>query len=234
MIVGIHQPNLFPYLGYWNKMAQCDAFVFLDDAQLPRGKSYCSRVKIKLNDKEHWLTIPIIGKGELKKIYDVEIDYTKNWRRKHLGMIKSAYSKAKYYNYYVDMGILEEYTASYPLLNLFNLFSIRRIMRDILKLKTAIWTSFEMGDSNLKGLDRIINILKELKADTYISGTGEGSKRYIDPEVFKKNNIKLIWQEFEHPIYPQLGTKFIPGLSIIDLLFNCGPESLNILMGNKK
>ena len=231
MIVGIHQPTFLPHLGFFHKMAQCDVFILFDDVQLPRGKSYCSRVKIKLNDKEHWLTIPIKGKGELKKIYDVEVDYTKKWRRKHLKIIKSAYCKSKYFTDYFPI-FEEEYTVE-QLLNTFNILLIKRI-RNALGIKTALHVASLMIGEELSGLNHIIELLKIMKADTYISGTGEGSKRYIDPEVFKKNNIKLKWQEFEHPIYPQLGNEFIPGLSIIDLLFNCGPESLNILMGNKK
>ena len=81
-----------------------------------------------------------------------------------------------------------------------------------------------------KGLDKILYILKYLKATKYISGDGEGSKRYIDEQLFKDNNIELIWQNYKHPTYNQLHGEFIPYMSILDLIFNEGPNSKNIIL----
>ena len=88
--------------------------------------------------------------------------------------------------------------------------------------------------SNIKtkliGLDKILYILKEIGATEYISGDGEGSKRYIDEQLFKDNNIKLIWQNYKHPTYKQLHGDFIPYMSILDLIFNEGPNSKDIIL----
>jgi len=84
--------------------------------------------------------------------------------------------------------------------------------------------------TELTGLDKILYILKNQNATKYISGDGEGSKRYINEQLFKDNNIELIWQNYKHPTYNQLYNKFIPYLSILDLLFNEGPNSKNIIL----
>ena len=84
--------------------------------------------------------------------------------------------------------------------------------------------------TELTGLDKIMYILKNQKATKYISGDGEGSKRYIDEQLFKDNNIELIWQNYKHPTYKQLYGEFIPYLSILDLLFNEGPNSKDIIL----
>ena len=84
--------------------------------------------------------------------------------------------------------------------------------------------------TELTGLDKILYILKDQWATKYISGDGEGSKRYIDEQLFKDNNIELIWQNYKHPTYNQLHGDFIPYLSILDLLFNEGPNTKEIIL----
>ena len=84
--------------------------------------------------------------------------------------------------------------------------------------------------TELKGLDKILYILKYLKATKYVSGDGEGSKRYIDEQLFKDNNIELIWQNYKHPTYKQLHGEFIPYMSVLDLIFNEGPNSKDIIL----
>ena len=96
-------------------------------------------------------------------------------------------------------------------------------------IKTKLILSSEISESGLKGNEKIFSILKALNADVYISGEGKGAKRYIKPEEFSKNGIKLIYQDYKHPTYKQLFGDFISGLSIIDLLFNCGAKSTDLL-----
>ena len=83
--------------------------------------------------------------------------------------------------------------------------------------------------TDLKGLDKILYILKNLNATKYISGDGDGSKRYIDEKLFSDQGIELVWQNYKHPIYKQQFNEFIPYMSILDLLFNEGPNSKNII-----
>jgi len=97
-------------------------------------------------------------------------------------------------------------------------------------IDTTLVLSSEMN-IEARGVEKILSTVRELKGDKYITGEGEGSKRYIAEQDFKENNIELIYQQFKHPIYHQLWGDFIPNLSIIDLLFNEGEKSLEILMG---
>ena len=98
-----------------------------------------------------------------------------------------------------------------------------------LNIKTKIVNSSEISKSDLSGLDKILDIINNLKANEYITGSGPGSKRYIDESEFSNKNIKLTWQEYEHPKYNQLFGEFIPYLSVIDLLFNHGEKSKEVI-----
>ncbi len=225
MIIAIHQPNFLPWIGYFQKISAVDKFVFLDDAQLPRGKSFCSRTKILINGKESWLTIPILGKSELLLIKDVIVNNNINWKSKHLKTLTLNYKKTKYFDD-IFMILEDVYDQKFShLLVDYNIPLIIKIAK-YLNLRTEFLRSSEFSTINSKtGLEKIIEINKVLNADIYLSGSGKGSKRYIDAEYFKKENINLLWREFKCPNYSQLSNHFIPNLSIIDLLFNCGPGS---------
>ena len=93
MKIAIHQPNFLPWIGYFHKIAQVDKFVFLDDVQLPRGKSFCYRAKILLSGKEIWLSIPLTGKSQKPLIKDTKVDINQNWKVKHLKTLEFNYKK---------------------------------------------------------------------------------------------------------------------------------------------
>ena len=99
----------------------------------------------------------------------------------------------------------------------------------LLDIDTEIVYSSELCDNDLKGLDKIIYILKKINTTRYITSNGPGASRYIDENVFKNNNIELIWNEYKHPTYTQQFGEFTPYMSILDLLFNEGPNSKNII-----
>ena len=232
MKVAIHQPNFLPWLGYFHKMANCDTFVIFDNVQLPTGKSYETRNLIKTKDGPQWLTVPVADKGKAVLIKDAKIAVDNRWQKKHFQSIKFSYQKAPFFNDYIK-DLEKIYSGKWTSLCDLNVALIK-LMKELLGTKTRLILSSEMTQDKLSGPEKIFIILRELKADTYLSGSGSGSKRYIFPEEFKKNKINLVFQEFVHPVYPQLGTEFIPNLSVIDLLFNCGPESLKIILGKNK
>tara|TARA_R110001583_G_scaffold11174_3_gene51020 strand:- start:292 stop:978 length:687 start_codon:yes stop_codon:yes gene_type:complete len=228
MIVSIHQPNYLPWLGFFNKIKLSDVFVIFDDVQFPRGKKHFGhRNKIKTNNGNIWLTIPLIGKSELKSFNTISINYENDWRKKHLSLIESFYKKTPYYSeYYFDIRdiIKSNYNSLHELNTELILYFLQK-----LKINTKILLSSDICPPGTSGGDKINFILKELKATDYISGSGPGSKRYIDEENFKQRNINLIWQEYKHPIYNQQYKDFLPYMAIIDLLFNEGPNSKNII-----
>jgi len=223
--VSIHQPNYIPWLGFFEKVINSDIYVVFDDVQYPRGKDFANRNQIKTNNGKLWLTIPIKDKGSLKKWTDVE--YIDNgWKDKHLKNIESFYKKSKYFEEYYSE-LVNIFSVQHDFLIDLNVDLIRFVL-DKLNIETKIVFS-----SNIKtdktGLEKIIHILKELKATHYISGAGDGSKRYIDENEFKNNNIELVWQDYKHPQYKQLHGEFIPYLTILDLLFNEGTNSRDII-----
>jgi hypothetical protein len=228
MIVSIHQPNYLPWLGYFDKIARSDVFVLLDDVQLVRGKSFTIRNRVKTSNGVTWLTVPVVNKSEQKTIKDNLIVQDGKWQKTHWKTIELSYRKSAYFNRYETM-FGQVYQSPWENLSKMNTALIK-IVKEQMGISTKLVLSSEIGISET-GAEKILSILKALKADKYITGEGEGSKRYIREEDFKANGIELVFQRFQHPTYHQLWGDFIPGLSIIDLLFNEGEKSLPILMG---
>jgi hypothetical protein len=225
----IHQPNFLPWLGYFHKISMVDKFVFFDDVQFPRGKTYGNRVKIRTNNGEAWITVPVLSKGDMQNFNEILINNTFPWQRKILKTIELSYKKAGSFAKYYE-GFSKVFLKEYEKLTDLNIALIR-YFSEALGLKVSFYLSSEIetqpGDN---AEDKILGILKHLGADVYVSGSGAGSRRYIDESRFESEKIGIVWQKFNSPVYPQLwGGDFLPDLSIIDLLFNCGPESLSAL-----
>lgn len=229
IIVGIHQPNFLPWLGYFYKMAKCDIFVLLDNVQYTKN-SFINRNRIKTPQGELWLTVPVRVKGRFGQlIKDVEIDNTANWRKKHLGTLEANYKKAKFFEQIFSSLKAAYYADNYGNLCEFNIRLLKLIL-SILKLEKRLVRASEL-DVGGESTQLLISIVKEVGGNVYLSGFG-GAK-YQEEELFKKAGITLAFYDFKHPVYPQLWSDFIPNLSVIDLLFNAGPESLNIILHNK-
>ena len=225
MVVSIHQPNYIPWLGFFNKILLSDTYVVFDDVQFPRGKDYANRNQIKTNNGKMWLTVPVIGKSDLKPWNQIEINKN-GWVNKHLSNIESFYKKTPYFNEYYPE-IKNIYLKDHNLLIDLTLDLIKHFLK-ILDKEVKIVLSSDIK-TDLKGLDKILYILKNLNTTKYISGDGDGSKRYIDEKLFSDQGIELVWQNYKHPIYKQQFNEFIPYMSILDLLFNEGPNSKNII-----
>lgn len=222
MTVSIHQPNFLPWFGYFHKLAHSDVFVFLDDVQLPRGKSFVSRVKVKTQNGEHWLTLPVSGKSEMLPIHEVALADARVLK-KLLRTLEVTYKKSEYFQPVYGC-IARVFDAGHTLLSDFNIALIASLSHQM-GLKTRFMKSSEM-DCNLDyGAEKIACILQTAQATKYISGKGGGSRRYIVEIDFDQAGMELHWQEFDHPVYDQMyGGEFIPNLSIIDMLFNLGFE----------
>jgi hypothetical protein len=229
MIVSIHQLHYLPWLRYFDKIARADVFVVLDNIQFTKN-GFQNRNKIKTSSGWIYLTIPV--KAHLKQnLNEILIDNIQRWREKHCRAFITNYSKAKYFKNYI--GFFEEvYKKNFERLNEIN-YEILFFLLDVLKIKTKILKSSELNISG-ESTERLINICKKLKADTYLSGDYAGGV-YLDLSSFEKENIKVIFQRWICPEYNQLFKKagFVPDLSIVDLIFNCGEESLNILLKRK-
>ncbi|HEX3031699.1 MAG TPA: WbqC family protein [Bacillota bacterium] len=232
MKVAIHQPNYLPWLGFFHKLLCSDLFVFLDNVQFPRGKTFISRTAIKSPQGLNWLTIPIKGKSELKAIQDVELAKDGWWAAKHLKGLQANYGRAEYFMQYYP-GLAQVYTDTTAHLADFNIAMINCLAR-WLGSKAEVVRASQLGLKQVPdGLERIIAICQAVGASSYITGEGAGSLRYMDEAAFNRNGIKVIKQQFLHPAYSQLWGEFIPKLSVVDLLFNHGPDARRIILGQE-
>jgi len=226
MIVAIHQPEYLPWLGFFKKMMNVELFVFLDDVQF-RKKGWQNRNRIRINDGTTLLSIPV-HTHSYPKINEVTIDNEKNWSIRHKKSILYNYARAPYFDEIKDF-IESIFEKKFQYLLDLNTEIIKFIMNE-LEIKSKIVFSSELEISK-KGSDRVIDICKAVGADHYITGTfwAESNLRV---EEFKKSNIDIEFQKFQHPIYKQIHGEFIPEMSIIDLLFNEGRKEAKKILQN--
>lgn len=225
MIITIHQPEYLPYLGFFDRIFKSDIFVILDHVQYQKH-GYINRNRIKNANGAEWLTIPVNKKMKLDTICKVEIRNDENWRDKHRKSISMNYSKAPYFEKYFP--IFEElYSKNWQYISELDTYLIAEILQK-LGMNKKIYKSSEL-DIQEKSTDMLVEICKKLNGTTYLSG--EGGKLYMECDKFENAGIKLNFQTFTHPVYTQLHEKvgFLPYMSFIDLLFNHGENSLEIL-----
>lgn len=223
MIVSIHQPQYLPWLGYFDKIRRCDTFVFLDNVQFKKNE-WQNRNRIKTEQKWQWLTVPVIHRFG-QKICEVEINNTVRWGKKHLGALMTHYSKTPFFKEYI--GFFEKtYTQDWQNLVDINIHVIE-YLAEALGLSERTFVRASKYELREEPTERLVDICKQAGGNVYLSGKdGAG---YLDSDKFEKENIQVIFQDYEHPRYPQLYGEFEPYMSAIDLLFNCGPESLSLL-----
>jgi hypothetical protein len=222
--VGILQPGYLPWLGFFEQLSQSDIFVIYDDVQFEKG-SWRNRNRIKTPSGPLWLSVPVKQKGvSFSLIKDVKINALANWQRKHVRSIFQNYSKAPYYDWMADdlFTIIDR-----PWRFLIDLdLELIKMLADKLGIITPMRLS---SDLNIRGagMHRLIDIIKKLDGNRFYEGSS--GRNYIDERVMQQQDIQVIYQDFAHPTYPQLNGEFISHLSIIDLLFNAGPDSYDIL-----
>jgi hypothetical protein len=223
LIVAVHQPQYLPWLGYFDKMIQADVFCYLDNVQYKKSE-WQNRNRIKTAQSWQWLTVPVRYRFP-QKINEVEVNNTQKWHKKHLQALITNYSKAPYFKDYLSP--LEEFLGKgWELLSELNI-SLIECLREFLGLdhKPAVpASSLSLSD---EPTERLIDICKSVGANTYLCG--QDGQKYMDLDRFKENGIRVITQEFKHPVYPQLYSEFQSHLSAVDLLFNCGPQSVEII-----
>jgi len=227
MIVSIHQPYYFPWLGFFEKIINADVFVYLDDVQYEKRNFY-NRNKIKVPNGSAWITVPVMDSYK-KNMLDVEINNKENWQKKHLSSIIHNYKKAPFFKDHEEF--LEEVFLKKKWTKLIDLnFFTLNYLLDALSIDTPIEYSSKL---NIKSTatQRLLDITKAVGANTYFSGSS-GSK-YMETELFDKENINIIYQDYKTPEYKQLGKGFEPNLSILDLLLNYGPDSKEIILSYK-
>jgi hypothetical protein len=218
-LAAIHQPNLFPWLGYFNKLARADVFVVLDDAQYQKtGSSWSNRVKLVVAGQAKWVTAPIRRAAHgVQTIAQLEWD-EQPWRDKLLKTLQLQYGRAPYYA--EAMELLQPLVRN-PQRKVcaYNLDAVRAIAQALgLRPRIELASAFGVGSS---GTLRLVQLVQRAGCRRYLVGGGAGG--YQDDALFAGTELELQYQAFVPQPYPQQGVEvFIPGMSIIDPLMNCG------------
>jgi hypothetical protein len=220
----IHQPEFLPWLGWIDKVRQCDVFVLLDSVQYEKNY-FQNRNRIRSANGSTWLTVPVLTKGFFgQTIRDVKIQNDETWRRKHVQSIKQNYSSAPFFDrYFPDLQNI--YEAATDNLAELNIAAIEWIV-GAFGLKSKFIRSSQLGVTG-KRSELLANLCLAVGASRYLSGIS--GKDYLDPSYFHSAQVIVQYQEFNHPIYKQCYEPFMPQMSSIDLLFNAGPQALQVL-----
>jgi len=227
VIIAIHQPQFMPWLGYFDKMDQVDAFVLLDNVQYKKNE-FQNRNRIKTPQGPQWLTVPVSYQFPAL-INEVTVRTGDPWRRKHVQTLVANYAKAPYWTDYAE-SLQTLYADELASLAAINRASVAWLQRE-LGIETPLVVASEM-DLSEEPTQRLLDICKALGASRYLAGVD--GRKYMELNRFKEAGIEVVFQDFEHPNYAQLHGEFTSHLSALDLLLNCGPESGKIVRGNRK
>jgi len=225
MILTAHQPVYMPWLGLFHKIALSEEFCVFDIAQY-QTKDFNNRNKIKTNSGVIWLSVPVESKNHLNKCVGNIKVINNGWNKKHFKSIDLAYRKAPFYSDYIDQLELLLLGKEYEFLADLN-FATLRFGLDALGLSLPIWVASNFEFEGKKS-DLVLDMCVKLGAKDYVFGAL--GQDYADQESFLEKDVTPHFQSYTHPIYPQLYGEFEPYMSIIDLLFNVGPDSLSTLM----
>jgi len=229
-LIAIHQPNFFPWLGYFAKIFQADTFIILDDVQYPRTNTgtWSNRVKMLLGEPK-WLTMPVKRSNSLLTTYkEIQISSATSWREKICKTLQTFYGKSLFFKEYFPLCEPLIYNPTSSLLT-YNVQAIKGIL-NILQWKNDSLRMASEFTVTSQGTQRLIDLVKVAGGNAYLAGGGTGG--YQEDHLFAEQGVYLRYQNFCHPVYAQTGQQFVPGLSILDALFNIGSEQTkNLLNG---
>lgn len=226
MILTAHQSKYLPWLGIFHKIALATHYVHFDQVQYQK-KNFLNKNYIKdTNSGSLRLTVPVQTSGRFDQcIAETRIDNRIPWARKHWKSMRLAYARAPFFTRYESF-FEEVYSREWELLVDLNRYLLNFFIAELGIAVEQIY--MEEGQFVGKGSELVLDMCKKLKADLYVFGAG--GRDYADEKDFSHANIALCFQDYIHPEYPQLHGDFVSGLSIVDLLFNCGDDSFAVLM----
>lgn len=217
--IAILQSNYIPWKGYFDIINTVDVFVIYDSVQYTKN-DWRNRNLIKTSNGNIWLTIPVQQKKLSQKINET-FTASSDWNSKHFKTINLAFKKSCYYKKYIQL--FEHIYTQIPSNNLseINVYFIKNICK-ILEIKTEIVLSSELTYTVGK-TESLKDICKQLNASCYVSGPA--AKSYLNENIFFDNGIEVCWMDYSnYPVYNQLFGEFSHNVSILDLLFNIGPN----------
>jgi hypothetical protein len=217
----IHQPDFLPWLGYFHRLLQADLFIALDHVQFVTGtsRSWTHRDMIKTPQGAKWLSLRVQKAPFGTAIRDVCLAPDPEWRIENLNLIRENYRKAPFFQE-IFPHLETLYRQPHAGMAAMNIASLD-LLEEMLDTRTPRLISSEMSPQGTSTA-MLVDLLKKAGATRYVSGLG--ARAYLDAALLEKAGIELVWQAFRPPVYPQLHGEFIPTLSSIDALFNCGVE----------
>lgn len=223
MRVVILQPSYIPWRGYFHLVKKSDLFVFYDCVQYDKH-GWRNRNIIKTPQGNQWLTVPVHAADNVasgRAIRDIAIAWKSAWAEKHKKSIRQSYSKCPHFHAYEPL--LEEiYNRKDEKLADFTCATTEIIARALGITQTRFLRSSNLHVEGGK-TDRLVNILKQVGATCYLSGPS--AKEYLEADKLKKAGVDLEFMEYDYPDYPQINAPFSPHVSILDLIFNVGPDA---------
>lgn len=225
----ILQSNYIPWKGYFDIINMVDEFIIFDEVQYTKN-DWRNRNLIKTKQGVQWLTIPVRQDRLAQKICETKV-VNEQWNKKHWTAIKTNYGKAKYFNFYkpfFEELYLSCTTRYLSEINLAFVVAISTMLE--IKTKISLSTSFNLINGKT---ERLVDLCKQSGADEYISGPSAIS--YIDQSSFENAGIRIRFMDYSnYPEYQQLYPPFVHEVSIIDVLFNTGPDAKYFLISNLK
>ena len=230
MKIAICQPTYLPWIGYFDLMDQVDAFVLLDSVQFEK-QSWQHRNRIKIASGLQWLTVPVVYRGCFGQTINQVAIRDPEFARKHLRGIELSYRRAAYFDsYYPELAeILQAHSKG--LLADLNA-GLLRWFRSIFGIRTPMVCSSAMNGRGRRS-QLLVNVCLELNADGYLSPPGSTSYLLNDLELFVNAGIEVEFHHYQHPEYSQLFPPFCPYASALDLIFNEGKRSLEVLRSGR-
>jgi hypothetical protein len=228
MNVVIMQPFYLFLRKHFHQIYRADIYIFMDDTQFVKNAHH-NRNRIKGPNGLIWLTVPVLHSGRFGQcLKNVEIDNSTNWRRKHWQSIKQCYARAPYFRNYA--GFFEDvYAREWHNLCDLNIYLIKNIAQMLGMIHTEFCRLSDLNIHNDNPTQRLIDICEKVGASRYIIGTR--AKDYMEEWRWEKTDVEMEYFEPSYPQYPQLYGEFLDNCAIIDLLFNCGPESYKYIWG---
>jgi hypothetical protein len=222
--VVVLQPGYLPWLGFFDQLRRADVFVYYDDVQYDTH-GWRNRNRIKTAAGTQWLTVPVRHGGLGRpRVLDVEIDGRTSWARKHVMSLRQAYARAPHTARYLPQleELLERRWERLVDVDV----ALVAMMAEWLGLSRRVERSSELGVSGER-TDRLLRLCQRFSGTRYYSGAA--ARSYLDTALFERHGVRVEWQDFVHPEYPQQHGPFVPYLSAVDLVFNCGEDSRAVL-----
>ncbi len=222
--VSISQPMYFPWPGFMNMLTLSNEFVFLENVNWSRG--FINRIQMHTSNGPKWMTVPLVKASQNVKIQDTYIDYTTDWRDKHLSFFELHYQSSDFYSDAMNLleGLLMK---KYETISELSMFSTINLYEYLMPSGGLIFRSDANFGSTKKKSELILDIVSYFSPCVYISG--HGGRNYLDVKSFMNKQIRPALMHYSISEYSQFDGYFDPYVSTLDLIAHCGKSSIERL-----